>query len=137
MKFLSDFNNLFLIAVALVSGSMLLWPMLTRRAAGPSLGTLQATQLMNHKNAVLLDVREAEEFARGHVAQAKNIPFAGLAGRFGELGTNKSKPVIVVCERGSRSGKAAAQLRAQGFAEVYTLAGGMQAWQQAGLPVKK
>jgi len=130
-------NNILLIALAFVSGAMLLWPLLRRGAGGPWLTTLQATQLINREDAIVIDVRDAAEFAKGHVLGAKNVPLADLARRAEEFEKYKARPVIVHCENGNRAGKAVATLRERGFQKVHNLAGGFAAWQQAGLPVKK
>ncbi len=132
MQFFID--NAFLIAVAFVSGGLLIWPLLRARAAGPALTTLQATQLINGKHAQLVDVRDATAFAAGTLPNAKNIPFGELTNRAKEL--KKDRPVIVLCNAGNIAGRAAAQLRASGIAEVYVLAGGISAWREAGLPMK-
>ena len=134
-KFVSE--NILLIAVAFVSGGMLVWPAVRRGTAGPSISTLQATLLINQQNAVVLDVRDATEYESGHVLNARNIPLGELEARAAELEKHKAKPVIVVCDTGNRSGKAAAALRRQGFKEVLTLSGGIGAWRQAGLPLEK
>jgi len=128
-------DNALLIAVAFVSGAMLLWPLIRSRAAGPALTTLQATQLINSKHAQVVDVRDAAEFARGSLPNAKNIPLAELAARAPKE-LKKDRPVIVLCKAGNIAGRAAAQLRASGLSEVYVLAGGLAAWREAGLPVK-
>ncbi|MFN7570055.1 MAG: rhodanese-like domain-containing protein [Betaproteobacteria bacterium] len=133
VQFFTD--NLLLIAVAFVSGALLIWPLLRNRAAGPSLSTLEATRLINAKGAQIVDVRAAEDFAKGSLPNAKNIAAAAFKDRSGEL--KKDKPVLVVCNTGSTAGPAAAQLRSAGFAEVFVLAGGLAAWREAGLPVKK
>lgn len=133
MQFFID--NALLIAVAFVSGAMLLWPLIRSRAAGPALTTLQATQLINSKHAQVVDVRDAAEFARGSLPNAKNIPLAELAARAPKE-LKKDRPVIVLCKAGNIAGRAAAQLRASGLSEVYVLAGGLAAWREAGLPVK-
>jgi len=130
-------NNIFLIAVAFVSGAMLLYPFLRARAGGPSVGTTEATNLINREDAFLLDVREPDEFAKGHLLGAKNIPLGQLESRVGELDKHKAKPVIVHCETGNRSASGLATLRAKGFARAVNLAGGYAAWKQAGLPVEK
>jgi len=134
-KFVSE--NILLIAVAFVSGGMLIWPAVRRSTAGPSISTLQATLLVNQKNAVVLDVRDATEYASGHVINSRNVPLGELDARAAELEKHKAKPVIVVCDTGNRSGKAAAVLRRLGFKEVFSLSGGMGAWRQAGLPLEK
>jgi rhodanese-related sulfurtransferase len=130
-------NNWILIAIAFVSGAMLVWPMARRSAGGPSVTTLQATQMINREDAVVIDLRDAPSFAKGHILGARNVPLADLARRASELEKVKAKPVIVHCENGNRSGSAAAVLRKHGFSRVHTLAGGYAAWQQAGLPVQK
>ena len=135
MEFLK--NNIMLVAVAFVSGAMLLWPYLRRGTGGPWVSTLEATQMINREDALVLDVREPVEFSSGHMLGAKNIPLASIETRAGELDKHKAKPVIVLCADGSRASKAAAALRARGFAKVVNLSGGFPDWQQAGLPVVK
>lgn len=130
MKFVID--NFVLIAVALASGAMLLWPMVQRRTSGPALDTLAATRLINDSHAVVLDVRDPAEFAAGHLPNARNIPMAELDKRVNDL--PQGKPVLVCCASGARSGRALSLLR-QGGREAFNLAGGVAAWRQAGLPV--
>lgn len=133
MKFLLD--NIWLIGIALVSGGALVWPNLQRR--GQHVSILQATQLINHGKGVILDVREPAEFAAGHMREAKNIPLKELSNRAGELDKFKSRTVIIVCQSGMRSAKAAGQLKKAGFSEVVSLDGGMAAWRAQGLPIVK
>ena len=132
MQFLID--NVFLIAIAFISGGMLVWPLVRGRAAGPSLSTLQATQLINSRNAVVIDVRTPQEFATGSLPGARNVPVDKVDEKMRDI--KKDKPLIVVCATSSRAGRAAAQLRASGYAEVYVLAGGVAAWREAGLPIR-
>jgi rhodanese-related sulfurtransferase len=133
VQFFTD--NILLFAIAFASGGMLLWPLVRARAAGPSVNTLEATRLINSKNAQVVDVRAAGDFASGSLPNAKNIPSANLKDRVGEL--KKERPVILVGSAGASAGPAAAQLRASGFAEVYVLAGGIAGWREAGLPLRK
>ena len=135
IKFVGD--NLFLVGVALVSGAMLVWPAVRRAGGSASVSTLQATLLMNQQNALVLDVREAAEYEKGHVLAARNIPLGELEARSAELEKHKAKPVIVACDDGNRSGRAATALRKRGFEQVFTLSGGIGAWRQAGLPLEK
>jgi rhodanese-related sulfurtransferase len=130
-------NNLLLVAVALVSGGMLLWPFVRRATGGPWVSPAQATHLINREDAFVVDVREPGEFSAGHVLGAKNVPLARVEAAGAELAKRKGKPLIVYCETGDRSARAAAILRKQGFARVVNLSGGMKAWQAAGLPVEK
>ena len=127
-------QNIFLIVIAFVSGGMLLWPLVTRQLAGATVGTLQATRLIND-GAVILDVREPAEYAAGHLANSRNIPTAEIDKRAAELPAGKA--VVVVCASGSRSARAASALRKGGRADVFCLEGGLSGWQQAGLPVVK
>ena len=129
--------NLLLFAVAVVSGAMLIWQILPRGAGGSSLDTLQATQRINREDALLIDVRDAAELAQGKILGARHVPLAQLDARAAELRKNKEKTVIVYCARGNQSTQAVAILRKHGYANVFNLAGGFAAWQQAGLPVEK
>ena len=135
MKFITE--NIFLIAVAFVSGAMLVWPLVRRGASGSAVGTLEATMLINQKDAVVIDVREPGEFAQSHILNARNVPLGEIEARIKELERFKEKPVIVSCATGNRSGSAAAVLRKHGFTNVVNLAGGVAAWQQAGLPTAR
>ncbi|HVK93811.1 MAG TPA: rhodanese-like domain-containing protein [Noviherbaspirillum sp.] len=133
MKFFLD--NIWLIGIALLSGGALLWPMLQRR--GEKVSILQATQLINQGKAVIVDVRDPEAFAAGHLRDAKNIPLKELSNRIGELDKFKAKSMIAVCQSGVQSAKAAGQLKKAGFNDAFSLDGGMAAWQAQGLPLAK
>jgi rhodanese-related sulfurtransferase len=133
VKFIID--NIWLIALVLISGGALLWPNLQRR--GQKVSLLQATQLINQGKSIVLDVREPSQFAVGHVRDAKNIPLKELPKRISELDKFKSKNVIVTCQTGMQSAKATTQLKKAGFNEVVSLNGGLTAWQAQGLPVAK
>jgi len=130
-------NNFLLFLVALVSGGMLLWPLVRRTTGGPWVNTTQATHLINREDAIVVDVREPNEFAAGHVLGAKNLPLARLDASGAELAKKKERPVIVYCDGGERSAKALATLKKHGYTRVANLSGGLGAWQQAGLPVEK
>ncbi|HET7731913.1 MAG TPA: rhodanese-like domain-containing protein [Usitatibacter sp.] len=132
-------NNLALVALFLASGVMLLWPEISRLvgATGQEIGTLEATRLMNHGPALILDIRDEKEFAAGHLPKARHIPIGDLAGRLGEIAKFKAKPVIVTCRSGTRASAACRLLKSSGFTSVYVLKGGLAAWQQASLPLEK
>ena len=136
MKFVQE--NILLIVVALVSGAMLIWPYLRKVTAGAGVSTAEATQLINREDALVVDVRDPGEYGAGHILGAKNLPLSRIDAGGAEIAAKrKDKPVIVYCDTGNRASKAAAALRSQGFAKVVSLAGGLGAWQQAGLPVEK
>lgn len=129
-------KNILLVAVAVVSGVMVLWPLL-RRSGAKDVSAGDATLLINRENAIVLDVRAPGEFAAGHLPDAINIPADKLAERIGELEKYKGRPLIVNCQTGMRSGSACGTLRKNGFARVFSLAGGVGEWQKAGMPLRK
>ena len=133
MKFIID--NIWLIALIVISGGALLIPALQR--SGAKVSFLQATQLMNQGKCTVLDVRESGEFAIGHIKNAKNIPLAELSKRLSELEKQKNHTVIAVCKSGARSATATAMLSRAAFTNVVSLEGGMAAWQEQGLPTVK
>ena len=134
MKFLAD--TWYLFAVALVSGGLLLWPTLRRGASAGGVSTAEAVHLINREKAVLIDVRDAAEYAAGHVANAKNIPLATIEGSKA-LPKNKALPLVVVCNRGTQASKAVAILKKLGHENASALNGGLVAWREANLPVEK
>ncbi len=136
MQFIT--SNFLPISLALMSGTMILWSMFGNRFRGvKEVDTNGALQLINHKNAFVLDVREPSEYESGHLLNAKLIPLGKLKARISELEKQKDKPVVVVCRSGNRSGTACAILSKQGFTQAYNLMGGMMAWQKSNLPVQK
>ena len=133
MKFILD--NIFLIGIALISGGALLLPLLQRR--GAKVSQLQATQYMNQGKTLILDVRSADEFATGHLPNAKNIPLAEINNRLKEIEKSKNAVVITVCATGVRSSNAVSVLNKAGFAQVFSLEGGTEAWKTQGMPIVK
>jgi len=71
------------------------------------------------------------------VTGARNVPLARIDDGANDLAKRKERPLVVYCDGGERSAKAAEALRKQGFARVNSLSGGLGAWQSAGLPVEK
>ena len=131
-------NNIWLVLVAAGSGTMLLWSLLGNRLRGvKEVDNAAALQLINHKNALVLDVREENEFKTGHILGAKLVPLLTLKERIGELERYRERAIVVVCRSGNRSATASALLGNRGFGQAYSLAGGMMAWQKAELPVEK
>jgi len=137
LNFILDPQNLALIGIAIASGVLLFGANLRGRSGEASRSTLQATQLINQQNAVIVDVRSADEFNRSSLIGARNIPSDDLVKRSGELARYKNRAVLLVCQTGARSGRAVAQLTKEGFTEVYNLAGGINAWEIASLPLAK
>ena len=135
MKFFID--NWFLFLAAATSGALLLWPLLHRGAGGAGkLSTHDAVQLINREKAVLIDVSEPAEYAAGHVAGAKSVPLSQIE-TSNALPKNKALPLVVVCATGARAAKGVAALQKLGFENARALAGGLEAWRAANLPVEK
>lgn len=131
-------NNWPLVLVMLVSGAMLAWPLIgSPLSTMREIGAVQATQLINRKDALILDLREAKEYDGGRVPNAMHIPLSQLASRGKELAKFTARPLIAYCGRGNRSRSAAGALAKLGFKEVYALRGGLRAWTEAGLPLEK
>jgi len=131
-------HNALLIGLAIGSGVALLWPMLNRGASGAAnLSAAEAVLMLNRGKPLILDVRDAKEFASGHIQGAKNIPIADLQNRLKEIEKFKDKPVVVHCQRGSRAKNAIKVLKAQQFSQLNNLQGGLDAWVEAKLPLVK
>ncbi|HKS53824.1 MAG TPA: rhodanese-like domain-containing protein [Steroidobacteraceae bacterium] len=127
----------FLVAGAAILAVIALVFEFRHRARGSNaLGPAEAVRLAN-SGALLLDVRDSQEYEAGHIIEARNLPAAELAAKAETLKKYKEKPVIVYCENGAASGGAANKLRAAGFTKVVTLRGGLQSWRQENLPLVK
>jgi rhodanese-related sulfurtransferase len=129
-------DNWYWMVAAAASGGLLLWQQLQQGLNSGGLSPAQAVQLINRERGQVIDVCEAAEFAAAHVAGAKNVPLGELTTAKGLPG-NKKLPLVVVCASGARSAKAAAQLKAMGYENAQSLAGGLKAWREANLPIEK
>jgi rhodanese-related sulfurtransferase len=130
--------NLVLFGTVVVTGGMLIWPLIARLMhPGQEVDPAQAVQLINRRDAVVIDVRDAADYKSGHITNARHIPEGEIEARAKDLEKVKSKPIIVSCGRGNRSQGAALRLRKLGFNEVVSLRGGIAAWQQANIPLEK
>ena len=135
MKFLID--NWMLIAIALASGGMLVWPLIAGGMNAGALSASAAVQLMNREKAVVVDVSEAGEFAAGHVVGAKNVPLGQLEEKLATAVKNKALPVILVCATGARANRAVAVAKKLGYGQAQVLGGGLKTWKEANLPLEK
>ncbi len=134
MKFVME--NLSLIAIALVSGGMLLWTTFARGSGG-GVTAAEAVRLVNREKGVLIDVCEPQEHAAGHSVGSRNVPLGQLEKRLSDLPKNKETPLLLMCQSGMRAGRAATTLRKLGYTRATAVAGGLRAWREAGLPVEK
>lgn len=126
-----------LIAIALASGGMLVWPLIASGMNAGALSASGAVQLMNREKAVVVDVSEVDEFAAGHVGGAKNVPFSQLEEKLSAAVKNKALPVILVCATGARANRAVAVAKKLGYEQAQALGGGLKAWKEANLPLEK
>ena len=137
MNFLTQIDNLALIALLVVSGIALFLPTLSTLISGKGLSPTEATIWMNRRKAYVFDLRPEDAFKAGHLPAAKHISASQLAAGLEKLKLDRKHPVVLVCETGSHSRKAIADVQKLGFAEVAMLEGGVQAWKAAALPLVK
>lgn len=131
-------NHPFLIALFFAILLLLLWNLFSDRLSGiKPLSPAELTRLLNHEDAVLLDVRSKAEFDKGHILNARSIPAAQFDQKLEKLKSEADKPVILCCNSGMDSQRIGRRLQMQGFSRVHTLKGGMHAWRNDGLPVTR
>ena len=123
------------ILVAALATTLTMLMLHESRKAGPALSINEAVQLVNGDGGIFLDIREATDYARGHITDSVHIPAAALVKRSNELEKYRDKPVVVVCKMGQSAGPATKSLRAQGFSRAQKLSGGMMEWDAQKLPV--
>ena len=132
-----DFINrnpmLFVLLAVIVS--MIIWTEFRRFTRGfKEVSPVEAVQLINHEEAVLLDIREDAELSQGRIAGAKHIPLSVLKQRVEELNKFRAKPIITFCRSGNRSVEASNLLKKNQFEKVYHMKGGLIEWENANLP---
>ncbi len=128
-------NNTVLVLVLMISFFVVIFSELRRKASGlVNVEAIEAVRLINN-DAVVIDLRSIDAFAKGHIVSARSVPLDELDTKINSFGAMKSKPIIAVCDSGVSSTKAVNTLRTAGFESVYGLKGGMAGWSQAGMPV--
>ena len=133
MRFLLD--NWYLVLTALVSGALLLWPVIRGGAAGGGVSTAEAVRMINREKGVLIDVSEPAEFAKAHATGARNVPLSQLETSTALPG-NKTLPLLVLCASGTRATRAVALLKKRGYENCQPVAGGLAASREANLPTE-
>ncbi len=86
-------------------------------------------------SAILVDIREADEYAREHIVGARLVPLSGFDAH--DLDREHGKAVVFHCKSGNRTAANASRILAKGFPEAYVLAGGIDGWKAAGLPIHR
>ena len=137
MNFLTQIDNLALIALLLVSGAALFLPTLSTLIGGKGLSPTEATIWINRRKAYVLDLRSEEEYKAGHLPGAKFANSSALTAAIEKLKLDRKLPVVLVCDTGTQSRKLLAEAQKLGFVEVGVLDGGVQAWKAAALPLVK
>ncbi len=128
-------NHPWLVSALVFSFFLLIFTELQRRARGlNNIEPTDAVKLIN-SDAVVIDLRSAEAFARGHIVNAKSVPFDELQANPDKIAKYAKKPIVAVCDAGITSGKVVDSLRKSGIENVYGLKGGISAWTQANLPL--
>lgn len=131
-------NNWYLFVALAIILFMLSRDMMSQSLRGfKNIEPVLATQMINHDNAIILDVREEKEFNEAHILNSIHIPLKSVENKLGELEKYKSQPVIVNCRSGQRSMTTCALLSKNGFEKVFNMGGGIMAWKNAKLPVNK
>jgi rhodanese-related sulfurtransferase len=128
-------NNTVLVALLLISFFVLIFSELRRKASGMVAVDATAAVALINNDGIVVDLRGKDSFERGHIVNAKHIPFDELEAGKAKIEKFKNKPLVAVCDAGNMSTRAVAALREAGFVSAYTLKGGMNSWTQAGLPV--
>jgi len=127
-------GNHMLLVTALIIAILLLIQNLMAGNKG-NITPVQATEMINHDDAVVIDVRPAADFAKGHIINAVNIPASNLQTQMKQMEKYKNKKIILSCRSGAQSAVACKQLGKQGYENVYNLKGGILNWQSENLPV--
>lgn len=128
-------NHVLLVSALMISFFIAVFSELRRKASGlVNVEAGDAVKLINN-DAVVIDIRSPDAFARGHIVNAKNIPHDELDGKIEQLEKYKTAPIVAVCDSGVTTTRTVQTLRNSGFENAYGLKGGMLGWGQAGLPV--
>lgn len=130
-------NHLLLVGGFVVAASLLVQDMVAGGVGKGSIDPKDATDMINHQDAVVIDVRSGADFTAGHIINAVNIPMTKFAGQVDKLKKHQGKPIIISCRSGAQSSSACRMLRKSGFEQVYNLRGGMLSWQNANFPVSR
>lgn len=133
IEFIGNHPYLFSAAVILAITAVAV-ELRARGAGGLTLPATDAVRAVN-RGGLILDLRPAETFGGGHLAGARNVAMGELPGMAEELKKYLAKPVLVVCETGSESVRAARALRSSGFEQAYALHGGISGWRRENLPL--
>jgi rhodanese-related sulfurtransferase len=140
MQLLTEFvtNHWILFVALVVILVLLLWNIISAKRGGAEMGPAEVTQLINREDAVVIDVRDKAQYAKGHIVGAINMPMPELSQRMKELDKFRDRPIILCCQMGdTSSGAGIALMKASRLPKLYRLRGGILAWQNLNLPLTK
>ena len=139
-QYIDFFSNQPVLSIAWIAiAAMLVQSLIKHKISGvKSIDAQDAIMMINKQNAIIVDVRSVEDYKKGHIVNAKNIPVSQIdKGNFTEIEKHKEAPIIVVCASGDRSSGAAGKLKKAGFTQVTNLLSGMNGWASTNLPTTK
>lgn len=125
------------LALVVIIGMLVFETMSPSAGGGRAVAVADVAQITNYQQGVILDIRDKDSFAKGHIANAKNIPFDTLESKINQVQKWQKRPIIVTCNNGLTAKKSIKTLKANGFENLYVLSGGMQAWLKEGFPLVK
>jgi rhodanese-related sulfurtransferase len=135
LQFITHHWMLFLALVLTLA--LIFWEESKNKVGGTRLSLLDVTNLINRQHAVLLDLRDEAAFQSGHIVNAQHFPHSMIMTQLDKLKKYQNKPIILIDKIDQQAVLVGNKLRAQGFNKVYCLAGGLQTWTNAGLPLVK
>lgn len=124
-------------ALAAIILLLLAEPLRRRSSGARGISALELPRVAGHRSGVVVDVSDAADYKQGHISGAVNIPLKELPAQIGRLKKHLKSPVILTCRNGVHAPKAAAVLRRNSFTDLYTLSGGIAAWNKENLPLEK
>ncbi len=131
-------NHLFLATLFISLLILLLWNIFGKSLSGiRQISPAEATRLINHEDAVVLDVRGEEDYKNGHILNAIHVPETELESRQKQLEKYKNRVVVVSCGHGGTAARVARALKMNGFEKLYCLKGGIQGWRGDNLPLTR
>lgn len=139
-QYIDFFSNQPVLSIAWIAiAVMLVQSLVKHKISGvKSIDAQDAIMMINKQDAIVVDVRSVEDYKKGHIVNAKNIPVSQIdKGNFAEIEKHKESPIIVVCASGDRSSGAAGKLTKAGFTQVHNLLSGMNGWASTNLPTTK
>lgn len=107
------------------------------KSAARTVTASRATLMINHQNAVVVDIRSADLFKSGHIVDAISLPLSDIEKHYTKLDVYKTKPIILCSATGVESDQAVTLLSKHQFTDVSILQNGIRGWKEAGMPLVK